>query len=127
MDILQLGALAMVAALCAVIVRQKTPDIGTALALCACLFLLFAAMPAFQEIRDIIEQLGDMAGISDVILTPVLKTVGVAIVTKLAAEVCRDAKEGGIASFIEMAGAAAAILLALPLLKMVLQMIGGLL
>ena len=56
-----------------------------------------------------------------------LQTVGVAIVTKLAGEVCRDAGESGIAGFVELAGGVAAILVALPLLKMVLQLIGGLL
>ena len=127
MDMIQIGAIAITAALCAVVLRQKTPDIGTALALVACVLLLFCTIPAFQEIRQALEEMADTAGISEVILVPVIKTVGIAIVTKLAAEVCRDAKENGIASFVELAGAAAAILLAIPLLNMVLQLIGGLL
>ena len=124
---IQIGAIAITAALCAVVLRQKTPDIGTALSLVACVLLLFCTIPAFQEIRQALEEMADTAGISEVILVPVIKTVGIAIVTKLAAEVCRDAKENGIASFVELAGAAAAILLAIPLLNMVLQLIGGLL
>ena len=36
---------------------------------------------------------------------------------------CRDAGEGSIAAFLEVAGSAAAVLVALPLLKMVLQLI----
>lgn len=127
MDMVKLGALAITAALCAVIVKQKTQDIGMVLALTACIILMVATMPAFEEIGDMISELGETAGVSDVILMPVIKTVGIAIVTKLAAEVCRDAKENGIAGFIELAGATAAILLAIPLLRMVLQLIGGLL
>lgn len=127
MDMLQLGALAITAALCAVMVKQKSQDIGMVLALVASVLLLLATMPAFEQIRALIDELGETAGISEAIVAPVVKTVGLAIVTKLAAEVCRDAKEGGIASFVELAGAAAAILVAIPLLKMVLQLIGGLL
>lgn len=127
MDMIQLGALAITAALCAVVVKQKTQEIGLVLALTACVILMVCTMPAFAEISQMVEELGETAGISDVILTPVIKTVGIAIVTKLSAEVCRDAKENGIASFVELAGATAAILLAIPLLKMVLQLIGGLL
>ncbi|MDD7288437.1 MAG: SpoIIIAC/SpoIIIAD family protein [Clostridiales bacterium] len=40
---------------------------------------------------------------------------------------CRDAGEGSIAAFLEIAGAAAAVLVALPLLKMVLQLVLALL
>jgi len=124
---LQLGALGISAALCALVVRQKAQDIGAVLALAACAVLMISILPAFEEISLMIRDMGEMAGLSEVIITPVLKTVGIAIVTKLSAEVCRDAKENSIASFVELAGAAAAILLAIPLLKMVLELIGGLL
>lgn len=53
--------------------------------------------------------------------------MGLALVTKLAAALCRDAGEGSLAAFVEVAGAAAAVLVALPLLKMVLQLVMGLL
>lgn len=124
---LQLGALGITAALCALVVKQKAQDIGVVLALAACAVLMISILPAFEEISLMIRDMGEMAGLSEVIITPVLKTVGIAIVTKLSAEVCRDAKENSIASFVELAGAAAAILLAIPLLKMVLELIGGLL
>lgn len=124
---LQLGALGITAALCALVVKQKAQEIGTVLGLAACAILMINILPAFEEISLMIRDMGEMAGLSEVIITPVLKTVGIAIVTKLSAEVCRDAKENSIASFVELAGAAAAILLAIPLLKMVLELIGGLL
>lgn len=124
---LQVGALGLAAALCALVVKQKAQDIGVVLALAACAVLLLSILPAFEEISAMVSHMGEMAGLSDVILIPVLKTVGIAIVTKLSAELCRDAKENGIASFVELAGAVAAILLAIPLLNMVLELIGGLL
>ncbi|MFQ8926915.1 MAG: SpoIIIAC/SpoIIIAD family protein [Evtepia gabavorous] len=84
--------------------------------------------PALLEtIRDVMEELADLADISPTVLRPMLQTVGLALVTKLAASLCRDAGEGGVASFVEVAGAAAAVLVSLPLLKMVLQLVMGLL
>lgn len=127
MDMLGLGALAITATLCAVIVKQKSPEIGMTLALTACVLLLCKTLPALEEIRNMMDNMAELAGISDAILTPVLKTVGLAIVTKLSAELCRDAKENGIAAFIEIAGGAAAALVAIPLLRMVLQLVTGLL
>lgn len=127
MDIIQLGALAIVAALCAVMIRQKTADVALVLALATCAILFLGSLSAFEEMKKIVDELGELAGLSETILIPVVKTVGIAIVTKLSAEVCRDAKENSIASFVELAGAAAAIALAIPLIRMVLEMIGGLL
>ena len=61
------------------------------------------------------------------VVAPVVKTTGIAILTRLAAELCRDAKESGIAAFVETAGAACALCAALPLLETVLDMVTGLL
>lgn len=122
-----MGALAIVAALCAVMIRQKTADVALVLALATCAILFLGSLSAFEEMKKIVDELGELAGFSETLLIPVVKTVGIAIVTKLSAEVCRDAKENSIASFVEFAGAAAAIALAIPLIRMVLEMIGGLL
>ena len=56
-----------------------------------------------------------------------IRTVGLAVVTKLAASLCRDAGEGSVAAFVELAGSAAAVVVALPLLDMVLKLVEDLL
>ncbi len=53
--------------------------------------------------------------------------MGVAIITRVTVEVCKDAGEGGIAAFVEIAGSAVALYLALPLVRAVLSAITGLL
>ena len=53
--------------------------------------------------------------------------MGLAVVTKLAASLCRDAGEGSVAAFVELAGSAAAVVVALPLLDMVLKLVEDLL
>ena len=110
MDMIALGAAGVVAALCAVVVRQKTPEIAVVLVAAACVLLLWNTLPLLETIRDVMEELADLADISPTVLRPMLQTVGLALVTKLAASLCRDAGEGGVASFVEVAGAAAAVL-----------------
>ncbi len=127
MDMMALAALGVTAALCAVVVRQKTPELAALLSLAACALLLWNTLPLLETIRDVLQELADLAELSTAILRPVLQTVGLAVVTKLASALCRDAGEGGVASFLEVAGGAAAVLVALPLLKMVLQLVQSLL
>ena len=97
------------------------------LALTAGVLLLSYALGAIESARDLLDMLADTAGLEPAVLAPVIKTVGIAIVTHVSAEVCRDAKEGGIASFLETAGAACALFVALPLVRAVLDMVMGLL
>lgn len=127
MDMMALAALGMTAALCAVVVRQKTPELAALLILVACALLLWNTLPMLETIRDVLEELAALADLSPAILRPMIQTVGLAVVTKLASSLCRDAGEGSIASFLEVAGGASAVLVALPLLKMVLQLVQELL
>ena len=126
-SVVRLAAAAVAAALCAVVVKQHAREVGAVLALAAGALLLGAALGAIEEVRALADELGELIGLSPAVLAPVLKTVGIAILTRIAAEPCRDAGEGGIAAAAETAGAAAAVLTALPLLRAVLSTITGLL
>ena len=66
-------------------------------------------------------------GIQYILDTGSGQMVGIAILTRVTAEVCRDAGEGGIAAFAETAGAAMALSVAVPLLRAVLETVTGLL
>ena len=127
MDMMALAALGVAAALCAVVVRQKTPELAALLGLAAGGLLLWNTLPMLETIRDVLKELAALAELSPTVLRPMVQTVGLAVVTKLASSLCRDAGEGGVASFLEVAGSAAAVLVALPLLKMVLQLVQELL
>ena len=126
-SVVRLAAAAVAAALCAVVVKQHAREVGAVLALAAGALLLGAALGAIEEVRALADELGELIGLSPAVLAPVLKTVGIAILPRIAAELCRDAGEGGIAAAAETAGAAAAVLTALPLLRAVLSTITGLL
>lgn len=127
MDLLPVAAAGVAAALCAVVVRQRAPEIAVALALAACVVLLWHTLPLLETIKDVLDELADLAQVSPQLLRPMLQTVGLALVTKLASALCQDAGEGSLAAFVEVAGSAAAVLVALPLLRMVLQLMLGLL
>lgn len=126
-DILKIAAVAIIAAICAVVVKKNVQELGLVLALMAGALILSYALGAVQSVRDVLDTLADTAGLSPAVLSPVIKTVGIAIITHVSAEVCRDAKESGIASFLETAGAACALFVALPLVRAVLDMVVGLL
>ena len=126
-DILKIAAATVAAAVCAVVVKQRAQEVGLVLSLAAGALVLTMALGAVESVRALMDELGEAAGLSPAVLAPVLKTVGIAILTHISAEVCRDAKDSGIAAFVETAGAAVALCVALPLLRAVLDTVTGLL
>ena len=126
-DMLKIAVLGVAAALCAVVVRKSAAELGLVLALAAGAVILSGALGALEAVRELMDTLADTAGLSPAVVAPVLKSAGIAVLTRLSAELCRDAKESGIAAFVETAGAAVALCAALPLLETVLTMVTGLL
>lgn len=126
-NVIKIAAIAITAALGAVVVKKQVPEIGLILGILTGAIILFLSLDAMQKAKSVMEMLADTAALSPAILTPVIKTIGIAIITKITAEICKDAKEGGIAAFVEIAGAAGALLVCLPLLEAVLTLITELL
>ncbi|MCC8122052.1 MAG: stage III sporulation protein AD [Oscillospiraceae bacterium] len=126
-EMLKVAAIAVAAAVCAVVVKKSTQELGLVLAVAAAIVICGFVLGALGQIRGVVDELTALAGISPAVIAPVLKTVGIAIITRVAAEICRDAKESGIAAMTEIAGAVLALLVALPLLRAVLSTVTGLL
>lgn len=126
-DIIKVAAAAVAAAVCAVVVRKQAPELGLVLAACAGAVLLLYCSGALRAVVELMDKLMEAGGISPQAVGPVIKTAGIAIVTKLSADFCRDAKEGGLASAVELAGAALALVTVLPLMTAVVETLAGLL
>jgi len=127
MEIGRLAALAVTAALCTLILKKRVPELALVLSLTAGALLLWESLDALAAVRGFMDRLVRTAGLSSEVWKPVLKTVGIGIVARLAASVCRDAGEGGLAAFLETAGATLALLTALPLIETVFHTLEGLL
>ena len=123
----KLAAVGVTAVVLSAVLKKNTPELALLLALAAGLWMLAQAAAGLGAAVAQMRELAGQAGVSEVLLEPVLKTVALSILTKLTAEICRSAGEGGVAAFVETAGAALALLAALPLVRAVAQLMGELL
>ena len=123
LDIGKVTAFAVIAALCAVTVRKQAQELAMVLILAAVTGILISCIGLFGAIRDLLDRLIEATGLSPAVAAPVIKTVGISVLTRFGSEVCKDAREGGLATAVEIAGTAAALCLAAPLLQMVLDLI----
>ena len=126
----RVGAALLALAVCGILLSvslidaetQTIPDrLNLALAVCGAVLLLLAE--PLQEIRDFFTQLSDWGGLPVELFAPLVKTVGIALVSRTGSDLCRDAGESALASVVETAGTLCALLAALPLLRAVLDML----
>lgn len=125
--VVKIAAAAVAAALCAVVVRRQSPEIAMALGIGVCALIVLSCSGALTAVVELADKLAEAGGLSAQVVEPVMKTAGIAIVTRLAADFCKDAQEGGLASAVELAGTALALSVTLPLMSAVLDVLSGLL
>ena len=123
MDLMvKVAAGAITAAVLGVVLRKNTPELALLLALAAGLWMVALVADGLGAVVALMEELTSLAGLSEELLEPVVKTVALSILTRLTAEVCKSAGEGGVAAFVETAGTVLARVVALPLVRAVVLM-----
>ena len=112
------AALGITAALLGLLLQKAEPAQALLLGLAAASVVLTLALGFFRELRDTFGELCREAGIGTALTFPVLKSLGITVVGRSSAELCRDAGQSAAASALETCAAAAALYAALPLVRL---------
>lgn len=120
MSIVSVACCAVVFCLLIITVRQYRPEIAAVITVATGAVLLVmiidSAAPALGTLSSAISGTAAAGYVS-----PVVRALGVCLVTQTAADICRDSGQQTIAARVETAGAAAVLVIALPLLTEVLS------
>ena len=120
MWIIAAAAAGLVGTVLALILGQYRPEFR--MLVTAAVTLLLMAM-VLEQLSPVLEQLRstmELTGLTGDYAAVLFKAVGICLLTQLAGDVCRDSGESSIASKIELAGRAAILLTAMPLIQEVL-------
>lgn len=115
MEIIKIVAIAIVCALLCAVLKQYKPEYAIVVQLAASVLILLLVASAMGDLINAIRELIDGSGIDTGYLTLLLKALGVAILTQLAADACRDSGETALSNKVELAGKVTILLLCLPL------------
>lgn len=117
MWIIAAAAAGLVGTVLALILGQYRPEFR--MLVTAAVTLLLMAM-VLEQLSPVLEQLRstmELTGLTGDYAAVLFKAVGICLLTQLAGDVCRDSGESSIASKIELAGRAAILLTAMPLIQ----------
>ncbi len=116
-EVIKAAAVGILATILALTVKKDNPAGAYLVTIGAGLTVLWLAIDTLSPVKRFLDELSEAANLSPAILSPLFKALGISIITKVAAEACRDAKEGAIGAYVEIAGSAVALYVSLPLLS----------
>lgn len=125
--VLRLTALCVVGALLAALLRRPNGEMAMLLALAVCGGAVGLLLEPLEELRTFWEEAAAWGELPVELFSPLVKTVGIALVSRTGADLCRDAGENAVASTLETAGAVAAIVVSLPLFRAAWELLRSLL
>lgn len=122
---LKLAAVALITTVFILTVRKHNDAIALVLAIAGCcvcgVFLVNLATPVFSFFEDTAQY----AGIDKELLQPLLKTVGVGLLTQFSSDICNDAGQTALAKITQAGGTILCVCISMPLLTSVLSMIAA--
>ena len=92
------AVLCVLAALLALLLKKGTPETALLLTVTAATVVFLLLADQMKELMGLLEELGESTGLDRALLTPLYKTIGVALVVRIGGGLCRDAGESALAA-----------------------------
>lgn len=105
------------------LLKKTSRELALLLSIAACVLISLILLQLARPVVDFFSKLRELAGLDKTLMTPMLKTVGIGLLTQLCATVCSDAGENAVANLIELCGGILALYVALPLLEAVIDLV----
>lgn len=119
-QITAVAAVSVLAAVCGILIRRGSGEAALLFTLAAAAALFIAVLPEASSVLDTATGLAQEADMTDA-LSAMLKALGIVLVGRIAAGVCRDTGESALASGVDFAVKTGVLIVSLPLLETLLQ------
>lgn len=116
MNILSVVCIGVAASLLVLVLKER-PETGMVIAIAAGILIIGSSLGIISEIFDAVSSISELAGIGGGYIKTVLKASGIALAVTVCSAICRDAGQTAIAAKVEIAGRAAIIGVALPVIN----------
>ena len=122
--IIKCSALAVTASVIGLILKKTNAEFSFALSAAVIAVILLAVLKLSGITSELLREIRKLTADTDVQLMVMLKCVGIAGITKMSAELCRDASQNAAAAAVEFAGTVCAAAVSFPMITGMLKLIG---
>ena len=121
------AALCLVGGIFAALLKKKTPELAIMLSVAVVIVVGTELLQTIRTVTAMIESLAQLQNLPQDLFAPLLKTVAIALVSRLGSDLCRDAGESVMASLLDICGSFGAIVVSIPLFKAAWDMLQSIL
>lgn len=123
----KITAVCLIGSILAVLVKKTGPDVGIAVSVAVIGTVSVMLLRLGGETLSHLRQMLELSGLMPELFRPVVKIMGIALLSRLGSDLCRDAGELAIASLVETFGAFGSVVVSLPLFAAVWDMLRSML
>lgn len=128
MEIIKFAVIGIICAVLTVVVRQSRPDLAIIVQLAGIVILvIFAAEYLINIFTQTDGLFAEVSLVSDGYITLLVKILGIAVVTKIGADICTDSSNSALATVVELVGKTIILAMCLSLIKTLAELAKGLL
>lgn len=122
-ELIRVAGIGIIAAVLAVVVSEKRPEMGMMIGLAFGVMALIIAAGKAGAIINLIDDSIRKSGIDSRLMVPLFKVTGLAYITQFATDACRDAGQNGIASKVDIVGKIMMLAVAVPIAAALIEII----
>lgn len=126
MDLFGLIGIAVLTAVLAVTVKQFRPELAMQVSIAGGAVISISVLIKVSGLIDAVRELNAQSGIGEDWLGLIVKIAGIAYVSQIASELCRDSGEGALAVKAELCGRVMMLASAMPAIAALIRMLSGL-
>lgn len=113
----------IIAVIFSTILKKNNAELALILSLAACVLIALLLLNLAEPLIDFFVKLRNLSGLDREMMAPLLKALGIGLLTQISSTVCADAGEKAVAGLIEVCGGLLALYISLPLLEAVIRMV----
>ncbi len=121
----RIAALAVCETVLYLLLKRYKPEMCPLCEISAVIALFFLIMPEIKQLKTLISELAGSAGVQGDYLGILLKVLGLAVITEICADMCRDSGQSALGTKIEFFGTVSVLTASIPLFKAALQLIAA--
>lgn len=123
MNLIQLAAVAIIAVVLVLIVKEQRPEMAILISIATGVFIIMNSVGKIKIIIDSISDFSRTSGVNTEYISVLVRIIGIAYITEFISEICRDAGENSIASKLEIAGKLTILAMAVPIIISVMDLL----
>ncbi len=123
MEVIRIIGIGLIGGFISILLRTSRPEFSMMIPVVVTFTVIGWVMPYLSGIAAYLTALAESIGIDGGYMKAVLKMIGIAYLTSISAELCKDAGEGAIAAKIELGGKLIILALSIPIINSLLSLV----